>query len=346
MSGRYTVPTKKMLAAAIALAAASGFYAYADDAALTGREGQALGEQLSGSMSMPSESGGSFNFGQGITISPSDLAPDGDGLYIQNPNVDGIKGVYDSDHDMDSTGRAAQGKLYQDAQAKGNPFDPDPNKRDQPGPSTVSGAAYQVVLGVSGARDSLPDNAFDDILDKSGSAMLDDSLLESFGDCSVETEVTEGTRPVHIPEEEFCERVIKPAPAACQVKHELEVEEVVTGSGETYHLIVYDLPNAYGGAAVQLERDSDGAGLWLRGHSEAEVSSQDPFAFANEYCPTMGFASVADCKNASVALKEPFTLSGSFYYWWMLKFTATTKKLVIKTDRWYPEECVARAQRG
>jgi len=41
---------------------------------------------------------------------------------------------------------------------------------------------------------------------------------------AVETEVTEGTRPVHIPEEEFCERVMKPQPATCQVKHEIMLE--------------------------------------------------------------------------------------------------------------------------
>lgn len=358
MCNRNTSVLRHALTAAVALAVCgANSFALGDEAAQIGREGQAFGKQLSNEFSFPTESGGSFNLGNGTTIGPSDLAPSGDGLYVQDPDVQGMQGVYDSDHDMDVTGRAAQGKLYSDAQAKGNPFDPDPAKRDAPGPSTVSGAAYQVILGVSDARNEFPDLSNDPIISNSGSAMLDDSLLESFGDCKVETQVTESTRPVRVPEEEFCERVIKPAASSCQVKHELEIEEEVTWGGGTYSYVVGYAPvNAYRSVVfLKLVRESDAAIVWegtwpAEYHNEArEIVAEyihSPFwGFGNQQCPLMGFASVADCKNAAVINQDAkynfhYTGASSFE---ILHFNTTTRKLIIKTDRWYPEECVERA---
>lgn len=340
--------------------------AKADEAAQVGRQGQALGQQLTDSFQFPTQSSnGAIDLGAGETISPSDMAPNGSGFYIQNPNVDGLKTIYDSEESMYDVGRESQNKLWEDAQAQGNPFDPDPAKRDIPGPSTVSGAAYQVILGVSDARSKVPDLSNDPIISGSGSAMLDDSLLDSFGDCKVETQVTESTRPVRVPEEEFCERVTKPAASSCQVKHELVVEEVVTGGGETYSLVLGYVFN--GGAAamvIHMKRDSDGAVVWgSNGHwRPAPIVVQvdyptsrldlekNPFKYAAQYCPLMGFASVADCKKATVIINGPLIVQGFGSFQGplavMQKFNTTTKKLIVKTDRWYPEECVAQAKKS
>lgn len=319
-----SIRNKKLLTALLVVMFSSA-PVFADDAAVTGREGQAFGNQLSGSMRFPTESGGMIEFGD-ESINPSEFAPSGDGFYVQDPNVGGMQGIYDSDYDMDVTGRATQGKLYSDAQAMGNPFDPDPTKRNDPGPSTVSGAAYQIVLGVSGAREKFPDLTNDPIVVGSGQAMVDEDLLESFGDCSVETEVTESTRPVRVPEEEFCERVTKPAASSCQVKREIEVSSTIGDDGFT-----------------QSGTTTFGNGFFIDGRAGQAICN----GAYRSYVIT-GSAirnpSLALCANG-VAL---FTSSiGRPPYSWTITIITGTKTVhTITRDRWYPEECVARAQRG
>lgn len=201
----------------------------ADDPAVVGREGQAFGKTLSDTFQFPTEgAGGTLNLGNGESINPNDMAPGGEGLYIQAPNVGGLQGIFDSDESMHDVGRGAQNQLWQDAQAKGNPFDPDPAMRDQPGPSTVSGAVYQIITGVSGARAQVPDLANDPIVNGADAHMLNPDMLESFGDCSIQSEVIETSRPVHVPDIEFCERVTAPAPSNCEIKHEIVLERVNT----------------------------------------------------------------------------------------------------------------------
>lgn len=332
MHNRNTNTLRHALTAVTLAVCAANSLAFADEAAKIGREGQAFGKQLSNEFSFPTESGGSFNLGNGTTIGPSDLAPSGDGLYVQDPDVQGVQGVYDSDYDMDVTGRAAQGKLYSDAQAMGNPFDPDPAKRDIPGPSTVSGAAYQIVLGVSDARNKVPDLSNDPIISGSGDAMLDDSLLDSFGDCKVETQVTESTRPVRVPEEEFCERVTKPAASSCQAKREIEVSSKTVTDSSTY----YDRWENY----CSLREWTGPAAQALCSGDYTRVTTTGGIRFTGS-CNSYYYNGVKYVE----AIFQETVCNGNIRN---VSVTITREKTVptIKTDRWYPEECVARAQRG
>ena len=230
---------KQIIRTTLALAiAGASIGASADPARDYGGQGKSLGQQLMEKMNPPASPGGGdggghnskFTFdlgnGQSITMDSSELAPDGDGMYLEKPSMGELQGVYDSDYDMDTMGRAAQGKLYQDAQNMGNPFDPDPEKRKLAGPSSITGSAYQVVLGVSEARNYYGDMSNDPIIAKADQILGDEDLLSDFGDCSVATELTETSRLAHLPDEQTCTRVLAPAASSCEVRHEVVVEEV------------------------------------------------------------------------------------------------------------------------
>lgn len=340
----------------------------ADDPAVVGREGQAFGKTLSDTFQFPTEgAGGTLNLGNGESINPNDMAPGGEGLYIQAPNVGGLQGIFDSDESMHDVGRGAQNQLWQDAQAKGNPFDPDPAMRDQPGPSTVSGAVYQIITGVSGARAQVPDLANDPIVNGADAHMLNPDMLESFGDCSIQSEVIETSRPVHVPDIEFCERVMAPAPSNCQIKHEIIVSTVSGGSGETEERALGALHPCLGAqrqgtAPWKNSCAAEKKGLYKEDSQAIKEWAEVSFAdYYSEICPD-GASSPAPnlvarnipggsgsgshqltvrptCSNG-LRLRTKTIPTG---YWvrtvaYKLEYDAT--KMVIEEDSWYPQECI------
>lgn len=366
-----SIRNKKLLTALLVVMFSSA-PVFADDAAVTGREGQAFGNQLSGSMKLPTESGGMIEFGD-ESINPSEFAPSGDGFYVQDPNVGGMQGIYDSDHDMDVTGRATQGKLYSDAQAMGNPFDPDPTKRNDPGPSTVSGAAYQIVLGVSGAREKFPDLTNDPIVVGSGQAMVNEDLLESFGDCSVETEVTESTRPVRVPEEEFCERVVVPKGQTCQIRREITLKNrsgqgTVTKSGTgRYYNDGWDWWTQGNISFAEYYHEICGSGEVSLQVTKAKYRTSfgtkeiDPMNSGYTGYPGYGGYSWSWWNGPSggtyVTLYHPSCGNGLKAAWEVVYGNANTvtteitisytKNIIeIDQDNWWPQECVELAQKN
>ena len=310
---------------------------------VTGREGQAYGKQLSDTFRFPVQSGGLIEFGDGETINPSDLAPQGDGLYVTNPDVGGLQGVYDSDSGMEGAGMAAQGSLYNDA-SKENP-------------DTISGSAYKVILGVSDARNEFPDLTNDPIVVGSGEAMVDEGLLDSFGDCSVETKVEETSRPVRVPEPEYCTRVTAPqGEQSCKIRHEITVKDI-TGRSDPI-----------------TKRSTGSVGLvdFKGGWSATLKPSSGTISFAeyyNEICGSGGTSLQVTGKvyligrsNAPVSLNTLPScangLKGSWSHYsgaWgsgiQGNFTSEAEVTIsynkniknIEKDNWGPQECIDRA---
>ena len=214
---------------------------------------------------------------------------------------------------------------------------------------------------------------------------------------AVETEVTEGTRPVHIPEEEFCERVMKPQPAACQVKHEIVLEKKVVeatadtthsrGSGDSHCGDSYSLfANHSAGIAVYVLNFGG-----VRINANKVVFSGDSSLCINEVDGTIlsGVSAQAygtviyhtgvntgdtgwSCSGRASAPASRFSIgfsavqcaggvpttnitrvgyNGSAFTPYLItdipiRLTGTATLLAVTADRWYPEDCVARAQRG
>ena len=203
-----------------------------NDPGAVGREGQAYGKQLSNSFSFPVQNGGLIEFGDGETIHPDDLAPRGDGLYVDQPDMGDLQGAYDSERAMEGIGMGAQGRLYEDA------------SKDEP--STISGSVYKIVLGVSAAREQFPDLTNDPIVVGSGEAMVDQGLLDSFGDCSVETEINETSRPVRVPEPEYCTRVTAPqGDQSCTIISNIRVTDTQQGAATLPRFTRTCVPDQY-----------------------------------------------------------------------------------------------------
>lgn len=281
---------------------------------VTGREGQAYGKQLSDTFRFPVQSGGLIEFGDGETINPSDLAPQGDGLYVTNPDVGGLQGVYDSDSGMEGAGMAAQGSLYNDA-SKENP-------------DTISGSAYKVILGVSDARNEFPDLTNDPIVVGSGEAMVDEGLLDSFGDCSVETKVEETSRPVRVPEPEYCTRVTAPqGKQSCTIRHEIgvfgdTVEDDFTQTGTSRA--------SYNCSELLTVEGRAGTTLCSGSYKSFHISGNtNPYGQPICFTPQMAVFKTSSC---------------AYTHNWTIKITTGSKKVLkITEDNWYPQECIDRA---
>lgn len=181
--------------------------------------------------------------------------------------------------------------------------------------------------------------------------MTDDSLLESFGDCFGETEVTESSRPVHMPEEEFCERVVVPPSSSCQIKRELVVERKEVSVG----------PYTKSGKGSQ--GCNGGVGEWGGcGAMRPSVGSISFAEYFDQFC--IGGSSVLrvswngaygqgltnpSCANglrASWRVEDASWTGMEFTFDAKVTISANVTRTDIITDRWYPEECISRARRG
>lgn len=343
----------------------------ADDPAVVGREGQAFGKTLSDTFQFPTEgAGGTLNLGNGESINPNDMAPGGEGLYIQAPNVGGLQGIFDSDESMHDVGRGAQNQLWQDAQQKGNPFDPDPAMRDQPGPSTVSGAVYQIITGVSDARAQVPDLTNDPIVNTAGDHILNEGLLESFGDCSVETEVTETSRPVHVPDMEYCDRVTAPAPSNCEIKHEIILDRVRTktsvsakgkfsapGSGRcrgTPSMFTVTMNSDICKTATTKDVSALKISYLANYGVDWESSGECGGGTYTGTIPQILGISKPRCAADKLVVDvrhDPYGINGGDAYWVnTIDFTVSgvteIEVVQVAKDNWYPEECVKAAQKA
>lgn len=213
----------------VALAVPNVIYAQAsNDPSVIGREGQAFGRELlqdflgnqptleGNSLTLPGTESGPLNI--------TDLFPGSSGTYSGNAvffpdgyttNVDEYTGIHDSGSAMDSSGSAAQGVLWDDA--------------IQDDPVSIQGQAYKVILDT--ANRSRPDMREDPIFRQSRDVMDDiGDWQKEFGDCSTETTFEKGSRTVHVPEYERCERVVDKT-RQCEIQHDYDAAVVRHHSG-------------------------------------------------------------------------------------------------------------------
>jgi hypothetical protein len=98
---------------------------------------------------------------------------------------------------------------------------------------SATGDAYQ------GRRESVdrshPDMTNDPLWSRTDDVLDNfDELAESFADCSIQTEFTEGERYTHVPDYRTCERVVDYS-GACEIRHDYTIEEIFAlGAGGTF----------------------------------------------------------------------------------------------------------------
>lgn len=222
------------------------FHSFGIEPGAVGREGQSYGKQISNAFHFPVESGGMIEFSDGEFFDPSDFAPKGEGLYVNDPDIGGLQGVYDSDEAMEGVGLDAQHELYIDA-----------SKSE---PETLSGAAYQIVLRAGSARNEFPDLTNDAIVSRSGVAAFDQGLIDSFGDCSVETNITGTSSPVHVPDKYYCTRVNIPKEGlSCKIRNKIELTSGLVD--ETVRVVGVPLNGSHRKTYAKIHNPYDGAGV-------------------------------------------------------------------------------------
>jgi hypothetical protein len=97
----------------------------------------------------------------------------------------------------------------------------------------ATGDAYQ------GLRESVerprPDLSNDPLWSQTDEVLDNfEELAESFADCSIQTELTEGERYTHVPDYHTCERVVDYS-GACEIRHDYTIEEIFAlGAGGTF----------------------------------------------------------------------------------------------------------------
>lgn len=203
----------------------------ADGIAQVGKEAQDLGNEMAssfkgasgsvqnGQITLPSIKDGKFDTSGQASFSVNELFPgtsasnnQGSGYYFPDaniPSVDNLKGMHDSNSDMDSHGGDAQSTLYSDATG---------------GSPSISGSAYKVLLDASNR--SRPDFSNDPMLKMSKDTYNNiDLISQGFGDCSAESVIKDTTLNTHVPKYERCQRVMDES-ADCEVLHDYDASVV------------------------------------------------------------------------------------------------------------------------
>lgn len=167
-----------------------------------GREAQSFGNMIIGGMGDATESEGSLYFpGSDQPLSINDLYPSTSGqsslpaskFFADAPDIDGAKGVYDSDTDMTKAGTSQQNKLWADATS------------DEP---SLYGAAYKILLD----QKEKPKPSFhnDPMMNQTKDTYENiDLIAQGFGDCKVEDKFSQKDRPVQMPVYESCFRAVE-----------------------------------------------------------------------------------------------------------------------------------------
>lgn len=219
---------KKVIALTLAISqplTANFVIAQANSFQQAGRESQSFGKELLNTFQMPSMSGDNINLHGGAgPLNINDLFP-GTSENNTNPNdyyfpdgydtnVDGAKSIHDSNSQMNTQGYGSQETLWNDAHSS------------QP---SMQGSAYGVILDSSNL--SRPDMTNDPIFNQTKDVYNNMSVFSSqFGDCSEDTKFSIGSRPVHMPEYERCERIVDKS-LKCELEHDLKIGVVKHHSG-------------------------------------------------------------------------------------------------------------------
>lgn len=201
-------------------------YAQTDFSSI-GRSAQQLGKDLADDFNQnsPSLSGNTLIFGGGEQIDINDLYPGTSSTNTRpnaqyfpddfDQNVDHYKSIYDSGSQMDNAGNAALSSMYADATLDD--------------PVSIQGQAYKIIMDT--ANRPRPDMTYDPIANVTRDIIGDfDIWEESFGDCSVQSEVLESTRKAHVPDYKYCERVIDRS-QDCSISHSYKAGIVEHYSG-------------------------------------------------------------------------------------------------------------------
>lgn len=194
-------------------------YAQADFGSI-GRGAQQLGKDLADDFNQnsPSLSGNTLEFDGGQQININDLYPATSSTNTRSnsqyfpddydQNVDHYKSIYDSGSQMDSAGNAALSSMYADAIL------------DEP--VSIQGQAYKIIMDT--ANRPRPDMTYDPIANVTRDIIGDFGIWEeSFGDCSVQSELIETTKKIHVPDIQHCERLFIPE-GNCTIEHHIKVD--------------------------------------------------------------------------------------------------------------------------
>ncbi|MFC1380859.1 MAG: conjugal transfer mating pair stabilization protein TraN [gamma proteobacterium symbiont of Clathrolucina costata] len=220
-------------------------YPYADEISDAGREGQTYAKDIvdgynqaapqfnNNVMTLPSMEQGVFNNNDTTTINLNDLFPgtsasSGDDIseYFPagaTPDISVLEGVSSDGDAMDNTGLNFQSELYNDA--------------NQPNPSTVTGAAYKVLMDMTTM--TKPDLTNDPVLTLTRDTFDNiDAISADFGDCSTSTVFNDITSTERIPDYKTCSRVTDKT-ATCEVNHIYDAGIVKHHSGP-YNIMALD----------------------------------------------------------------------------------------------------------
>jgi len=187
---------------------------WADQLSDVGRNAQIDGQIWRNDFTMPSASGNTLHLGGGLNLNTQDLYPgtSQEGNWFpdgQQPDIDGLKGVFESDSGMGQAGGAQKAKLWQDAHS------------DNP---SVEGAAYKVLLDA--VELTQHEQAFES--DPSFQATNEvfanaQAFAASFADCSTEQTIRQTVRTAHMPDYQTCERLVRPE-VNCDITHTIALE--------------------------------------------------------------------------------------------------------------------------
>ncbi len=242
------------------------------DPAVTGRQAQAFGQELSASfaaeagtvqdgvITVPTLKDGAFRDDGGARVEVRELFPGTSAAAkrppryyfpdAREPDVTTLQGLHASGDAMDKTGATAKRSLWDDAHSA---------------KPSVSGAAYKVLLDA--ADRSRPDFSADPLLESAKKTYAAiDPIAAGFGDCAEETAFRRGKTTAHLPDYRHCERV-RDESAACEVLHDYRASVI------RHHDGPYNL-RPCGDGCVELWIGKVGDNYWKGWCAIHEVSTQ------------------------------------------------------------------------
>jgi len=204
---------------------------WADDLAAQGRAGQAFGQSAGDAYVLPTLDGGALHLNGGGTtqsVTTDALFPGASGASAADFSV-----FFGDDAALGARGRAVQSDL----------LDADSGQ----------GEAFQTLYGSFGVSDA--DLTDDPIWSRTDPLLADMAgVTEDFADCAIESTFHTGTRSVHLPRIETCQRVQQGG--ACVLRHRYDLppaDDSVTADGGA-------VVTSCGHGCLQVEYDFPGSG--------------------------------------------------------------------------------------